>query len=213
MYVPRSFRESDPAFLRQFLRAHAFATLVTWDGTAPVASHLLLETRETDGDRLILSGHMSRENQQWKSFSAGTEALAIFPGPHAYISASWCSVPSAPTWNYVNVHAYGVPAIIEDRTELFGLLKRLVDWQEKETPRETRYRIESLPEDFLAGMMNGIVGFQIAVTRIEGAAKLSQNRNLQDFDVIIGRLKDRGDPASRAVAAEMEKRRRDSRDA
>jgi transcriptional regulator len=209
MYIPRSFRESDPAFLRRFLHAHAFATLVTWDGTAPVATHLLLETREDAVGRMVLSGHMSRENPQWKSFATGAEALAIFQGPHAYISASWYSVPSAPTWNYVNVHAYGVPSLIEDREELHALLKRLVDWQERETPPETRYRIESLSEDFLAGMMNGIVGFHIPVSRIEGSAKMSQNRNLNDYDVIISRLKERRDPASLAVAAEMEKRRRE----
>jgi transcriptional regulator len=210
MYVPRSFQESDPAFIRRFLRTHAFATLVTSDGKAPVATHLLLETREDGSSGLVLSGHMSRQNPQWKTFRPGTEALAIFQGPHAYVSASWYSVPSAPTWNYLNVHAYGIPSLIEGRSELFALLKRLVDWQEEATPAESRYTIESLSPDHLADMMNAIVGFQIAVTRIEGAAKLSQNRDARDYDATIRKLEERGDAASRDVAAEMERRRPDS---
>ena len=208
MYIPHSFKETDQELIAAFLKEHGFATLVSTDGGRPVATHLLLETRRLDVGRLVLSGHMSRENPQWKTFDSATEILAIFQGPHSYVSAAWYSVQSAPTWNYISVHAYGLPRIIEDRDELRSLLKRLVDSQEGAYPADGRYTIESLPEEVLQGMMNGVVGFEVMVTRIEAAAKMSQNRNAGDFQNIIDKLKAREDAGSRDVAAEMERRRK-----
>ncbi len=163
MYVPPAFLETDQAFIMAFLAEHGFATVVSTDRGRPVATHLLLETRKLDDTRLILSGHMSRENPQWKTFDPASEILAIFQGPHSYVSASWYSVQSAPTWNYLSVHAYGAPRIVEERSELYALLKRLVDSQEGGRAVSGRYTIESLPEKLLQGMMNGIVGFEITV--------------------------------------------------
>ncbi len=133
------------------------------------------------------------------------EVLAIFQGPHAYVSAAWYSIQSAPTWNYVTAHVYGTPVIVSDRAELYQLLKDLVDSQEKGGPENERYRLETMPKDLLETMMNAIVGFRIAVTRIESAAKLSQNRNERDQARIISKLTERGDPDSLAVARAMEK--------
>lgn len=210
MYVPPSFLETDQAFIMTFLAAHGFATLVSTDHGLPVATHLLLETRKLDDSRLVLSGHMSRENPQWKTFDPSSEILAIFQGPHSYVSASWYSVQSAPTWNYLSVHAYGLPRIVATRAELYMLLKRLVDSQEGGRPVGGRYMIESLPGNLLEGMMNGIVGFEITVTRIEAAAKMSQNRSARDYQNIIDELKAREDPGAQSVAAEMERRKTDA---
>jgi transcriptional regulator len=211
MYIPPLFRESDPAFIRSFLRQNAFATLVCSDGRGPIASHLLLEAEGKDDSPLVLCGHMSRENPQWRSFDSASEVLAIFQGPHAYISAGWYSVKSAPTWNYISVHVHGTPRIIEDRVELFSLLKRLVDSNEASYPEGSRYTIESLPRDILDGMMKGIVGFRIIVTRVEAAAKLSQNRNVSDYRTIVEKLKGEGTPGALAIAREMERRKEESR--
>jgi transcriptional regulator len=109
MHIPPLFRETDPAFLRDFLRRNGFATLVSCDRGRPVATHLLLEESGSTDLPLRLRGHMSRENPQWRSFGRGNEVLAIFTGPHAYVSAGWYSVHSAPTWDYISVHAYGRP--------------------------------------------------------------------------------------------------------
>jgi transcriptional regulator len=208
MYIPPSFLETDQAFIMTFLQEHGFAALVSTSGGRPVATHLLLEPRKLDDSRLILSGHMSRENPQWKTFDPASEILAIFQGPHSYVSASWYSVQSAPTWNYLSVHAYGLPRIVEERSELYALLKRLVDSQEGERPVSGRYTIESLPGNLLDGMMNGIVGFEVTVTRMEAAAKMSQNRSARDYQNIIDELKAREDPGSRSVATEMERRKK-----
>lgn len=207
MYVPHSFRETDRRVIAAFLREHGFAALVSMDNGRPIATHLLLETRTLEDDSLVLAGHISRENPQWRTFDSASEVLAIFQGPHSYVSASWYSVKSAPTWNYFSVHAYGLPRIIEDRGELRSLLTRLVDSQEGAHPFGSRWTMESLPDDILQGMMNGIVGFEVRVTRVEAAAKMSQNRGAADYQNIIDKLKSRGDAASAGVAAEMERRK------
>ena len=175
-----------------------------------MATHLLLETHGPDDSSLVLSGHMSRENPQWRTFDPGNDVLAIFQGPHSYVSAAWYSVPSAPTWNYIAIHVYGRPRLIEDRGELYAMLKRLVDAQEERYPAQKRYRIEGLPDAVLEGMMNGVAGFEISVTRVEAAAKLSQNRSAPDHRRIIEELRAEASPGSLEVALEMERRGRGS---
>jgi transcriptional regulator len=207
VHVPLPFRESDPAYIKGFLQSHGFATLVSSHQGRPMASHLLLETQGSDDSQLVLSGHMSRENPQWRTFDPVNEVLAIFQGPHSYVSAARYSVPSAPTWNYISVHVYGLPRLIEDRGELYAMLKRLVDAQEGSSPEEMRYTIESIPAGILEGMMNGVMGFQIAVTRVEAAAKLSQNRSAPDRQRIIDELSAAGSPGSLDIAREMERRK------
>ncbi len=150
---------------------------------------------------------MARANPQWKTLEKSRNALVLFEGPHTYVSAAWYSVPSAPTWNYITVQAQGVVQLIEDQVELYTLLKTLVDTYEKESARDQGYRIESLPADLIENMMNGVVGFKVAVTRIDCAAKLSQNRNDADYSTITDRLRARKDEASAAIALEMERRR------
>jgi transcriptional regulator len=210
MYIPRAFNEADPAYIRNFIRQNGFAALISSGNSRLEASHLLLNLKEAGSSSMLLNGHMARANQQWRTFQPTQEVLAIFSGPHTYVSAGWYSIKSAPTWNYVSVHVYGTPRIIEDRAELYDLLKCLVDWQEQHNPEGDRYRIEGLPKDILENMMNIIVGFEITVTRIEAAAKLSQNRNSKDYQNIIQKLNERGDCKSAEVAKEMLLRKREN---
>jgi len=205
VYVPKNFAEDDPERVNAFVRRHPFGALVTWDGERPIASHLLMLLQE-NGTSRTLTGHMARANPQWKSFAAGKEVLAIFQGAHTYVSAAWYSVPSAPTWNYTSVHVYGIPRIVSDHRELYELLRALVDSQEAATPEAGRYRLESLSDELRESMMAGIVGFRITITRVEAAAKLSQNRSEADHARIIQKLRERADSDSRSVALEMERR-------
>ena len=178
MYVPRHFAELDRSFINNFVRKHNFGLLATWDGQRPVATQLLFSLAESDSGS-VLFGHLARSNPQWRTFEKTPEVLAVFEGPHAYISAGWYSIHSAPTWNYITIQMYGTPRIVEDRAELYGLLKDLVNAQEEGTLEEERYRLESMPKDVLENMMNALVCFTIMVTRAECAAKLSQNRNFK----------------------------------
>ena len=202
MYISKLNREEDRAKILEFLQQNEFATLVTYDGEKPSASHLLTEVVQ-EGEDLFVNGHMSKANPLWKTFEKNPEVLVIFQGPHTYISPTWYNHVNVPTWNYQAVHLYGKPRIVTDPEEFHAILSRLVAKNE----RETSYRLESLPPDFVMNNMKGIVGFQVEVTRIEANYKLSQNRDDEDYKRIVRRLHERDDEMSHQVAQAMEQQR------
>ncbi|MBV6395772.1 MAG: Protease synthase and sporulation protein PAI 2 [Anaerolineales bacterium] len=202
MHIPKNYREDDLQKILAFLRANEFATLVVCDGGKPVASHLLMEVAEQDGNIVVYS-HMSRSNPLWKRLDPQREALVMFLGPHAYISATWYNHVNVPTWNYISVHAYGRPELITDHDQVYALLSRLVMRHEGATD----YRMESLPQDFVEREMKGVAAFKIKLTRLEAAYKLSQNRNDDDYRNIIIELERRDDDLSAGVAAAMRQNR------
>ena len=202
MYISKLYREEDREKILEFLKQNEFATLVTYDGEKPTASHLLMEVVE-DGERLFINGHMSRANPLWKTFEKKSEVLVIFQGPHTYISPTWYNHVNVPTWNYQAVHVYGSPRIVTDHAEAYNLLSKLI----KRHEAENQYKLETLPQDFVAKEMKGIVAFQIEVTRIEANYKLSQNRNDEDYHNIVSRLEKRDDEMSHGVANAMKEKR------
>lgn len=204
MYVPPHFNESDMTEIKRFIRAHEFATVISQDSGRPVASHLLLELQEDSSGSLRLAGHMARANPLWRTFAADGEVLVVFFGAHAYISPTWYSVESVPTWDYRAVHVYGRPRVVEEGDELKEILGRLVDSHEA----AEGFHLGDLPVGMVDQMIKGIVGFTIAVTSIEASSKLSQNNSPEDFDNIIERLRERADHDSHEVAEAMERIRR-----
>jgi transcriptional regulator len=200
MYTPKLYREDDRTKILEFLRQNEFATLVTYDGEKPTASHLLMEIMN-EGEKLHINGHMSKANPQWKTFKANAEVLVIFQGAHTYISPTWYNHVNVPTWNYQAVHVYGSPRIVTDINETYKILSRLVSRHEG----DSSYRMETLPKEFVEKEIKGIVAFQIEVTRIEANYKLSQNRGEDVYHNIISRLNERKDEMSHAVADAMKK--------
>ncbi|BCM91410.1 protease synthase and sporulation protein PAI 2 [Abditibacteriota bacterium] len=179
MYQPKSFILEDTALIERLITENSFATLVSNGENGLEASHLPFEF---DAETQTLLSHLARANEQWHSFD-GREAMAIFSGPHAYISPSWYETELAvPTWNYVVVHVYGVPQIIEDDGQVEALLTRLID--KYESGRTPRWRLEA-PADWQKNMRRAIVGFEMKVTRLEAKAKLSQNRPPTDIEGVI----------------------------
>ena len=197
MYISKLYREEDRAKIVEFLKQNAFATLVAYDGEKPTASHLLMEVTD-EGENLFLNGHMSKANPLWKTFESNPEVLIIFQGPHTYISPTWYNHVNVPTWNYQAVHLYGSPRIVTGE-EYYAMLSRLVAGHEG----GTNYRMETLPQEFVEKQMNGTVGFQVSVTRIEANYKLSQNRDDEDYHNIIEHLNERDDEMSHQVADAM----------
>jgi transcriptional regulator len=173
-------------------------------GSGLIASQVPFLVERRDG-AVHLLGHLARGNPQCAELESCGEALAIFTGPHAYISPTWYSAgPAVPTWNYASVHAYGTPFIIADPDWLSDLLRRL---SERHEAREAKpWRMQDQPEPFLNGMLHGIVGFDIAISRLEGKFKLSQNRPADDKPRIIAALEARDDPESHGVAQLMRER-------
>src|SRR5438552_5084666 len=178
VYLPPAFTETRPAVLLGHLEQYDFGLLVSHGATGLVASHIPFLI-EKDGDQLHLHGHLARPNPQVDDLARGGEVLAIFSGPHAYVSPSWyADAPSVPTWNYADVHVYGTVSLIDDADWLRSLLRRLSERHEAGNP--VAWRMRDLPEAYLEGMLKGIIGLDIAVTRLEGKYKLSQNRPAAD---------------------------------
>ncbi|HEY3854587.1 MAG TPA: FMN-binding negative transcriptional regulator [Verrucomicrobiae bacterium] len=201
MYIPPSFRVEDNAKLSAFMRQYSFATIITDDGNAPFASHLPMLHSMEGGQHGTLLSHMARANPQWKHFSSGREALVIFQGPHGYISPSWYKAEVAvPTWNYTAVHAYGVPKIFDDHERIVSLLRQIVERYESAFERPWP---GDLPVEYRNKMIQGIVAFEIPITRIEGKYKFGQNRSAADIEGVIDALAHASDAESHALAQMM----------
>jgi transcriptional regulator len=203
VYLPPHFTETREEMLLAHIERHDFALLTTHGETGMIASQIPILAERRDG-KLYLHGHLARGNPQCLDIYAGGEALVVFWGPHAYISPSWYTAgPAVPTWNYASVHAYGPCRAMDDKGWLHSFLRRL---SERHEAREAApWRMQDQPETFLDTMMGGILGFEIAVSRLEGKFKLSQNRPAGDRPRIIAALERRADPESAAVADLMRK--------
>ena len=209
VYLPPAFAEDREEVLLAHIERHEFGLLVS-NGARPgdnpelIASQIPFLVAHRDGN-VLLQGHIARPNPQVADLDRGGEVLAIFPGPHAYISPGWYEAgPAVPTWNYASVHAYGTARAIGDREWLRDLVDRLST--RHEAREAAPWRMRDLPQAFLESMLRGIVGIEIAVSRLEGKFKLSQNRPASDRPRIIAALERRGDQEARDVAALMRER-------
>jgi transcriptional regulator len=203
VYVPKHFEVTDTAWCHALMRAQSFALMITADDTgAPFATHLPILVDERRGPLGTLRGHVARANPHWRYLAAGRPTLVVFSGAHAYVSPSWYAThPAVPTWNYVAVHASGTGALVEDAEQVRALLADLVHVYE--SPGPEAWSFEALPADYVAGMQRGIVAFEIPIARLEGKAKLSQNRDAVDRGRTREALAASDDPVARAVAALM----------
>lgn len=204
MYVPSSFRISDPTTLHAFIRENSFATVVSrGESGAPFASHLPILLRRGEAGGAVLVGHMARANPQWRQFESEGEVLVIFQGPHGYISPSWyASAQAVPTWNYSAVHAYGVPRLVESGERLTEIVDETV--AEYESGFEQPWKAD-LPKEFRENLLKAIVGFEIPITRLEGKFKLGQNRPEADVVGACAGLEAGGGHADAVLAEWMRK--------
>jgi transcriptional regulator len=204
VYLPPAFTETREDVLLAHIERHDFGLLVTHGAAGLISSQIPFLAERRDG-KLYLQAHIARANPQGADLDGAGEALAIFPGPHAYISPSWYETgPAVPTWNYAAVHAYGPARRIDDPVWLRELVRRLSERHEAHEPAP--WDMQALPEPYVQSMLNGIVGIEIAVSRLEGKFKLSQNRPAADRPRITAALERRDDPDSRAVAQLMRER-------
>ena len=198
LYNPPHFRVDDPSTLFEFIRANAFATLVSSGDAGLNVSHIPF-VPEMDGARVRLLGHVARGNGQWETLEGARNVVAIFHGPHGYVSPTWyVNHPSVPTWNYAVVHAHGKARLL-DEAELHDLVTRLAAIYEAGNPKP--WRLSEQPAAYVSGMLANIVGFEIEVERLEGKFKLSQNRPAE-IPRVIAALEARGETALAALMRE-----------
>lgn len=201
MFTPEIYKNENQEEIKKFLQENSFGILVNQTNGKLCATHIPLELEtNTDGNQ-ILQGHISRENPQWKGFSDNDQILAIFSGPHAYISSSWYDHENVPTWNYIAVHVYGKIKIIEGEAVLDSL-KKLVDKYEQRS--ENPVRVENLSKKTIL-QTRGLVAFEIEITDIQSTKKMSQNRDDKNYQNIISELEKTKGVQEIAVAAEMKK--------
>ena len=203
MYNLPYFKEQDQAIVLEFMRSHPFAFLTGCDAhLRPVATQIPMFIDEKDG-KLYLSGHMMKKTDHHLAFMQNPNALAVFSGPHTYVSASLYSNPlQGSTWNYMSVHAKGILRFAEGEA-VKNILKRTTSHFENNP--ESPSLFEKLPSEYVEKMITAIVAFEIEVTSIDNVFKLSQNRDEESFHSIIKKLQ-QSDQDSRQIAAEMEKR-------
>lgn len=199
MYVPEHFKMDDEEEIYEFIERNSFAALISQHNGEPCATHLPLLL---DKGLNTLYGHFARANDQWKD-AEDQAVLAIFHGPHGYISPSWYETKIAvPTWNYSAVHVYGKMELLDNEKEVFDSLAKMVKKYEKP---ESSYQLQDVDPRYLAGMAKGIVGFKINITKIEAKAKLSQNHPPERQKAVIEQLENSPNPHDQQIAEQMKK--------
>jgi len=200
MYLPEHFKETSPECISTLIDDHPFGILITVPEGVPSVSHLPFLFERSPGSQGRLISHMARSNPQWQHFAAGDEVLAVFHGPHAYVSPSWYSSPGVPTWNYAVVHLRGKPRIIEGESEVEALVEQLTHSHELHMPSPWK---PDLSGERRSKLLNMIVGFEIEITSVQGKFKLSQNRSPEDRQRVITELSQSSNQAAAAVAKLM----------
>jgi transcriptional regulator len=203
MYLPEHFRVDDRARLFALMRAHPLALLIV-AGEGGVSADPIPFLADESAN--MLRAHVARANPVWTKLEAGGEALVVFQGHGHYVSPDWYPTKQetgkvVPTWNYAMVEARGAVRVIHDPQWLRGLVGALTDVHEG--GREKPWRVEDAPDDFVASQLRAIVGVEIAISKLTGKFKLSQNRVAKDRQAVLAELEARGGEGDRAMAALM----------
>ena len=200
MYIPTQFKEENFERLVTLIEDYSFGTLVSTHEGLPFVSHLpfLFEKDAATPGKLI--GHMARANPQWQHLAQGQTVLAVFQGPHAYVSPTWYAAQGVPTWNYAVVHLYGKARMIEESSQLETLLNKLTERHDVACLDSVQARYS---REQKARLLDMIIGFEIEVSEVQGKFKLSQNRSQDDQQSVIQHLNDSASASNKATAALM----------
>jgi transcriptional regulator len=200
MYVPKPFQNDDSDEVKNFIDQNGFGILISQNDGKLWGTHIPLHLSE---DRSKLHGHISKANLQWKNFVHEREVMAIFTGPHAYVSSSWYNHENVPTWNYIAAHVYGKIKLVEGEV-LLNSLKKLVHKYERNSVNPVS--VEKMSPEYVSKSVQGLVGFEIEITEIKAAYKLSQNRDKVNYQNVVRELEKRNDENSFEVAQQMKKK-------
>jgi len=200
MYLPSHFAETRVDVLHDLIRAHPFGTFVVLASNGLDANHIPFEIDPEPAPFGTLRGHLARANPIWKDFSSQVDALAIFQGPHTYISPSWYPTKKehgkvVPTWNYAVVHATGPLRVIDEQAWVRRFVEQLTT--RHEAHRSDPWKVTDAPADFVDTMTSAIVGVEIPIAQLTGKWKVSQNRPEKDrAGVVQGLLQNRSEDST-----------------
>ncbi|WNW12541.1 FMN-binding negative transcriptional regulator [Pseudomonas sp. DTU_2021_1001937_2_SI_NGA_ILE_001] len=206
MYTPTAFRDTDQYSQWQLIERCRLALLVTQGSQGLQATHLPLLLRRNEGPCGTLYGHLAKGNPQWRDLNAEAEVLVVFAGEDAYVSPSFYPSKAehgkvVPTWNYLAVHAYGRPRLIDDSSGLRELLGALTE--RHEAGRAQPWSIDDAADEYIDKMLGAIVGFALPIDRLQGKRKLSQNRDAADIAGVRAGLAASHDPQDQRLAQLM----------
>ena len=211
MYTPKAFELTDQASQYQVIREYPLGTLVSGGKDKLVATHLPFLVTTDALQNVVLQAHIARSNAEFSRLGEGTPVLAIFQGPHSYVSPSWypskasSNGKAVPTWNYVAVHVHGTLTIQSDPAWLLEHLRLQTERYEKTQPNP--WSIDDAPVDYIDAMLRSIVGIEITITDVEAKEKLSQNRPLADQQGVIDSLtKGESSGLQKALSGEIAQR-------
>jgi transcriptional regulator len=200
MYIPAAFQQTDKTKLHDFIEANSFGLLVSTHGGEPFATHLPFLLERDAGPHGRLVGHVAKANPHWHGLD-GQTVLAVFTGPHAYVSPTWYEAENVvPTWNYVAVHAYGPCRLVEDPDRLTEILKAMTATYEGSRPKPW---VLDAASDSFQKLVRAVVGFRIEISRLEGKWKLNQNHPPERREKVIRVLEQSADRDAREIARLM----------
>lgn len=208
MYIPPKYANENLSEIALLVREFSFATLVSVQNGLPLATHLPLHLHITESGNWQLLGHVAKANPQWKGFATNEQVLAIFHGPHAYISPSWYNHRNVPTWNYQAVHLHGRVQLMNEADVENHLRELMAHYEHKHAASPQAY--SEIPSHTLHTDLKGLVAFTIAVEKIEAANKLSQGRDPESYVNIIHQLSQSDEENAKRIAYEMKKNRKET---
>ena len=203
MHNPKHFAESRVEVMRDLIRRHPLAVVVTLTAGGLDANHIPLEIDPEPAPYGTLRGHVARANPVWRDFSPEMQALAVFRGADTYVTPSWYQTKResgkvVPTWNYAVVHAHGPLRVIDDREWLRAFVAKLT--ARHEAKRADPWKVTDAPADYIYTMLRAIVGIEIPIARLEGKWKVSQNRTASDRRGVVEGLSAEDGDAAAAMA-------------
>lgn len=182
--MPKHFEMREQQ-VEELLRHHGAGELITFSGDVGLSATLLPFVYEPAKDGFgSLLGHLARNNDQWRQEPVG-EAMVLLRGPDGYVTPTWYAATRehgrvVPTWNYETVHVFG-QLVVRDELEYVRRVVELLT-EKHEAGRDPAWAVADAPLDFIESQLRAIVGVELVITRIEGKAKLRQNRSAADVE-------------------------------
>ena len=182
MHCPKAFEENRTDVLLALIQQHPLATIISHSQQGLEVNVMPVLVKQDEG-KIVLRGHMAKNNAQLQALAHSETVLWVFQGPNVYVSPAW--YPSkqlhgkvVPTWNYMLVEAQGQVKVFTDADELLHLVTDMTN--EHEQQRVSPWQVDDAPAQYVQSQLRGIVGIEMEVSQLRGKFKLSQNRSDED---------------------------------